>query len=389
MTSASISPELAAALGELYDAALDPRRWDAATTYFANLFGGAAVLFAQDSRSPASAVFNHAGFDPSFLESYVTRYAALNVWTPRLAANPVGTVMMNDDVVDRDRFECSEWYNDWWRPQGLYHGAAVVLAKGDGVMTQFGITRSKRAGAMPSDKMVMLQQTVPHFQRAIRVHQELSTARAGVTIALDGLDRLMTAACVTDHAGRVLFANPSAERLLAVGDGLRRTREGTLLAVMNVLTERLHGLIGGAARTAGLVEAHSGGVLTLPRKNGRPLIVLVSPLRSEAAKLSFPTFAALVLVRDPDRVITPDREILRAMYGMTRAEAVIATALASGKALGEIASDSGASVETVRTHVKRAMFKTETRRQAELVAVVLRCSAFTPDTRNSADSSDS
>ena len=79
MTCASIPPELTAALGELYDAALDPRRWGTATAHFSNLFGGASVLFEQDSRSPASAVFNHAGFDPSFLESYVTRYAALNV----------------------------------------------------------------------------------------------------------------------------------------------------------------------------------------------------------------------------------------------------------------------------------------------------------------------
>jgi len=79
VTCASIPPELAAALGELYHAALDSRRWDAATAHFANLFGGASVLLAQDSRSPASAVFNHADFDPSFLESYVTRYSALNV----------------------------------------------------------------------------------------------------------------------------------------------------------------------------------------------------------------------------------------------------------------------------------------------------------------------
>jgi len=251
-----------------------------------------------------------------------------------LAAHPVGAVMTNDDVVDHDRFECSEWYNDWCQPQGLYHGTAVVLAKGDGVMTQFGVTRSKRAGAMPSDKMVMLQQLVPHFQRAIRFHQELSTSRAGVTTALDGLDRLMTAACVTDRAGRVLFANPSAEQSLAVGDGLRRGRGGSLLAVTNLLTEQLQGLIGGAARTSGLVEAHAGGVLTLPRKNGRSLIALVSPLCGEAAKLSFPTFATLVLVRDPDSMVTPDREILRAMYGVTRAEAAIATALASGKASG-------------------------------------------------------
>jgi hypothetical protein len=149
MTSDSFRPELASALGELYDAALDPRRWEAATTHFASLFGGAGVLFAQDSRSPASAVFNHAGFDQSFIESYITRFAALNVWTPRLAAHPIGAVVTNDDVVDRDHFESSEWYNDWLRPQGLYHGTAALLAKDQGVVTQFSVIRPERAGAMP------------------------------------------------------------------------------------------------------------------------------------------------------------------------------------------------------------------------------------------------
>jgi DNA-binding CsgD family transcriptional regulator len=106
---------------------------------------------------------------------------------------------------------------------------------------------------------------------------------------------------------------------------------------------------------------------------------MVSPLRSAAAGSSFPTFAALVLVCDPDPVTALDAEILRAMYGMARAEAATATGLASGKTPAEIACDTGTSVETVRTHVKRAMSKTETRRQAELIAVVLHSPAFKPD----------
>jgi DNA-binding CsgD family transcriptional regulator len=61
--------------------------------------------------------------------------------------------------------------------------------------------------------------------------------------------------------------------------------------------------------------------------------------------------------------------------GLTRAEARVAARLARGSTLTEIATDLGVAHETVRTHLKRALAKTGTHRQAELVAWVLRTRA--------------
>src|SRR6185437_12051450 len=123
--------QLSAILAEIYDAALDPSRWQAVTERIAGLVQGVGVLFAQDSRSPTSSVFSTAGIDRGFLDSYVAHYAGVNIWTPAVAAQPVGAVVTNDDVAERRRFERCEWRNDWLRPQGLYHGTAAVLAKSE------------------------------------------------------------------------------------------------------------------------------------------------------------------------------------------------------------------------------------------------------------------
>lgn len=371
--------QLSAILAEIYDAALDPRGWPAVTERIAALFQGVGVLFAQDSRGPASSVFSTSGIDRGFLDSYVAHYAGVNIWTPAVAAQSVGAVVTNDDVAERGRFERSEWRNDWLRPQGLYHGTAAVLAKADGVVTEFSVMRSERAGVMAPGELALLRLLVPHLQRAIRVHQELSTARAGLHGALAGFERLATAALIVDQAARVLFANPSAERLLRGPGGLRGGRGGVLLAGSPPVTERLHALIAGAARTAGLRGTDPGGTLPLPRREGRPLLALVSPLRAEPAGFGFPPFAALVLVRDPDRPAAVDTEALRALYGLTRAEAGVVAELAEGRSADAIAARGGTGIETVRTHLKRSMAKIGARRQAELVALVLGGAGFGPD----------
>lgn len=363
--------QLAAVLGEIYDAALDPGGWQAVTERLARLFDGVGVLFAQDSRTPTATVFSTAGIDPGFLDSYVVHYAGVNIWTPAVAAQPVGAVVTNDDVAERRRFERSEWRNDWLRPQGLYHGTAAVLAKADGVVTEFSVMRPEAAGVMTPEQLDLLRLLVPHLQRAIRVHQELSTARAGLHGALAGFERLATAALIVDQASRVLFANASAERLLRGNDGLRGGRDGVLRAESPPLTDRLHALIAGAARTAGLRGADPGGTLPLPRREGRPLLALVSPLRAERAGLLFPPQAALVLVRDPDRAPAVDTASLRALYGLTRAEAAVVAELANGCSPETIAAEGGIGIETVRTHLKRSMAKMGVGRQAELVALAM------------------
>jgi len=58
------------------------------------------------------------------------------------------------------------------------------------------------------------------------------------------------------------------------------------------------------------------------------------------------------------------------LFGFPPAEARLVLALMSGKQLPEIARDAGVTYHTVRTQVARAMARTETRSQVELVLLV-------------------
>lgn len=75
--------------------------------------------------------------------------------------------------------------------------------------------------------------------------------------------------------------------------------------------------------------------------------------------------------RRATRAPVPTVAALEARFDLTRAEARVARRLAMGRSLKHIAKELDISPETARTHAKRAMQKTHTHRQAELVSVVL------------------
>lgn len=73
----------------------------------------------------------------------------------------------------------------------------------------------------------------------------------------------------------------------------------------------------------------------------------------------------------PQAPSTPSVAALQGRFGLTRAEARVVRALAEGRSIRRIAEEFEVSLETARTHAKRAMQKTDTHRQAELVSLVL------------------
>jgi DNA-binding CsgD family transcriptional regulator len=81
--------------------------------------------------------------------------------------------------------------------------------------------------------------------------------------------------------------------------------------------------------------------------------------------------AAIIFVHDPSARIDLEPATLQELYGLTAAEARIATLIARGRTVADICALLSVSANTVRTHIKRLLHKTETRTQSQLVQVLL------------------
>ena len=111
--------------------------------------------------------------------------------------------------------------------------------------------------------------------------------------------------------------------------------------------------------------------ISLPGRSGeRPLRLVAIGLTGDDAAAPQTALSAL-FVGDLDRHRIASPRLLMKLLGLTPAEAKIAAGLADGLSIDDLASELGVGIGTVRWHVKRAMANTDTRRQGELIRLVL------------------
>jgi len=172
----------------------------------------------------------------------------------------------------------------------------------------------------------------------------------------------------------VLHANPAAEAMLRMRDGLA-SMQGRLCAMRPADDAMLRHALGGAA-------GNGGSTLAIARPSGRaPFAVAVQPVAARRRGAAAPwsvaqASAALVYVVDPGReAAVPVTRTLRALYGLTAAEAATAEALAQGQGAKDAAEALGIAPSTLRWHLQRVFEKTGTARQAELALLVERLGA--------------
>lgn len=211
-----------------------------------------------------------------------------------------------------------------------------------------------------------------HIRRVSQLRRRIAAAdslSADLSRALDGSS---SAVFMTDARGRVTYLNRAASWLVASVDGVRLA-EGCLRATRPADTTTLARLIAQAASDAPRPALDGMRPMSIRRPSGRrPLSAVVSPLsRFDRVMDDEKRAAVVVVIVDPDARREPDEDDLRAAFRLTPAEAKLTRLLAAGLTLGAAATKLGLRRETARTRVKAIFRKTDTRRQAELVRLVL------------------
>ncbi|MCW6506777.1 helix-turn-helix transcriptional regulator [Lichenifustis flavocetrariae] len=83
--------------------------------------------------------------------------------------------------------------------------------------------------------------------------------------------------------------------------------------------------------------------------------------------------SVLVVAHELNRAQIPSPCVIGSFFGLTPAEARLAYEMAHGDGLGACARRLGITPNTARTHLKHVFEKTGTRRQAELLRLLLSC----------------
>lgn len=182
----------------------------------------------------------------------------------------------------------------------------------------------------------------------------------------DVLEAAGRAVLALDPAGNVVVRSRGTGALLG---GRLQLRAGKFVIADVGAQRALAALIAAALRHDPAQPGPLPPPLVLRRASGRHLHIDVWPVsRPEGAG----RIAVLLLLRETEGDAAPRTELLRQRFQLTPAELRLALALAEGVGLRAAAETLGIRMSTARAHLKSVFLKTDTHRQAELVALLAR-----------------
>lgn len=212
---------------------------------------------------------------------------------------------------------------------------------------------------------------MPHLQRAFQLHNRLQGLEPKRDTIAHVFDQLQQGVVLLDAKGNMLLVNLAASAIFASEKALRLTPQG-LVASIPFENSQLNALVQGAINTGNGNGLHSGGAIAITRDGLRPsLQVLVTPLRTKMVHLGKNVPVALIFVSDPERKPLSDSAMLAQLFGLTPAECRLAMSLAVGDSLKDAAGCSGLRQSTLRSQLKSIFAKTNTKRQSELIRLLL------------------
>jgi DNA-binding CsgD family transcriptional regulator len=221
------------------------------------------------------------------------------------------------------------------------------------------LERAYDQGSPSSAELATLNELHAHLARAafVAARLQLERARAAAqTLALLGIPALVFA-----ENGQVIAANHLIEAL----SGFIAWRTKDQIALEDA---RADALLRDAIATVDQDEAPS--VRSFPiRDAGSAMIAHVVPIRGTARDI-FSRSAAMLMLTPVTRPEAPSIELIRSLFDLTPAEARVARGLAAGQTVKVMATDSGTSTNTVRTHVNAVLTKTGYSRQSDVVALL-------------------
>ncbi|QYE37278.1 helix-turn-helix transcriptional regulator (plasmid) [Polymorphobacter sp. PAMC 29334] len=351
-------------IGEIYECALDPSRWDATLEQIRLAIcptDWRTVLLMLERRNPPSAKFiAMTNVGPGIEAIYSTVFAYNNPWSQRGWPAPNGTLVDTDEFMSREELRATSLYKNFLAALNFDRTLCLMLDRRDG----------ERLGLMllgPGDRdLTLLRRGLrvlgPHIQRAVRISHRIASAEVAASAARAAANRSRYAIVTLDKYFHILSVNNRAAHYEATG--LITTAGGKLAFVDPISQQKLTNL----SLTASRDDLAFQAVDRVGRE--RPVLVaLVTPKTFPAIGGAFAD-AAIIITIGSGVGEAPSLGIdrLAQWFGLTPTEARVVGALVDGQTPQDYAARNTVSVNAVRFHLKHIFRKTDTTSQAQLVA---------------------
>ncbi|MFC5435017.1 helix-turn-helix transcriptional regulator [Rhodanobacter umsongensis] len=276
-------------------------------------------------------------------------------------------------LMPESELRATRFYAEFMDEARIGHGMALCMhARGREDMALLTINRDWRTGHYSEQESELARSLLPHLCNAYALQQRLGWLRHESQSFHAALDQLTDGVLLLNARGQLKFCNVVAQQMEADHLFARRP-DGRLClhwpADEQLLRRTLPQLCASQATRPFIQPLHARDGVVAGTIKFCPAGMVAGTQWSE---FDIRVIAFVKSVAPGNAACL--RTGLQDQWGFTTAEAQLAQWMMQGMSLAQAAERGGVTINTMRTHLRSLFDKTQTRRQAELVRLLLRLS---------------
>jgi DNA-binding CsgD family transcriptional regulator len=369
----SLESQLLKAVEAIYDAAPHPLHWPRALQAIADCFGdvGALLLCRRDDGSYGTIVSDSLA---AAQKDYET-----NGWMTRdlLAIRGTergyffnGEPFTTHQLVSEEEIHSDPIFVQFRARHNLGGVGCVAVSPAPHIGVVLAMQRHADQREYSESELKMLGRIGRHIEKALRLSIRLLDAELANLGLAEALARIGIGVFALDSLGRVVFSNPTGQRL--IGDRLYLER-GRLRIGLGKVRQTIDDAIRDTIRAdSSALIADPKPILVHSPEAERPFVVYILPVISakDLGQKFLVQTRAIVLVIEQKVDEPADPAVVRDILGLTLGESRVAALVGVGVSPKDAAERLGIAEETARNLLKRVFAKVGVSRQPELVALL-------------------
>ena len=368
--SSSISyDQIQQLISQIYDAALDPEKWESALEKIAiSLKAEQAYMRIIDTRTnDIQRAYCH-NKDSDWVNSYKDHYVHLDPWLNTILKTKNTFIACTHHHLANREYEKMEFYRDFVEPQGTHYGLGGKIHIGKNITNYLSLNRQKKRQGFEDKYLKILQSLAPHLQKAILLNNKTRHIELKQNLLSDALNQINSPLLLVNKNGRILFINSLAEQMIEQQVGIN-IKNNHITFLSQAINTRLKKLIYQATDKNGLTQ--QGGIMNYTHPDSQScLSIQVNPINPEITNIDTQSNDNALLVLSNHNQQPFSAGLLSSLYNFTPAEARLTIELCQGLTLNEIAKKFSLSKNTLRTQLRSCFNKTGVTRQADLILLI-------------------
>jgi DNA-binding CsgD family transcriptional regulator/PAS domain-containing protein len=366
----------------VYDAAENPERWRSLYHELQAALDVKSIhMLALDKRHGTLSYSDGANLPVHGELAYMQRYRFIDPRLPVILQREPGEWVHCHDILSEEEVARHPFYQEFLIPYDRRYMSGCKLADTPDATVVFVTLTGQAEGPLSPDRQAFLERLMPHLRRAARIGIQNFVYSSQALVGHMLVNKLRQPVILMTPGGEVMHTNEAAHELLR-STRIVQVEGGRLKLPRRQLEELLR-------RCAELEQAlkMGGEEVERPPPNQASQFASLQLREEDGGESVYAFFTVLsphtamgtfglrpvvmLLFYHPQSAPAIDSGLLYAVFGLTPAECRIATLLAEGLSLKQIAQVQGTQHETVRKQLRSIYQKTATNRQPELIRLLL------------------